>query len=44
MGLYAIADYHLSESVDKPMDIFGGAWENYTEKIKAGLQETMKRR
>ncbi len=42
MGLYAIADYHLSESVDKPMDIFGGAWENYTEKIKAGLQETMK--
>ena len=35
MALYAIADTHLSQSVPKPMDVFGGTWENYTEKIKA---------
>ena len=37
MGLYAIGDLHLSESTDKPMDIFGGRWNNYTEKIKEGF-------
>jgi hypothetical protein len=35
--LYAIGDLHLSFAADKPMDIFGGAWEGYTEKIKDGL-------
>lgn len=32
--LYAIADTHLSLSVDKPMDIFGPRWENHHEKLK----------
>ena len=41
MALYTIADLHLSEAVDKPMDIFGGAWENYTEKIKNNFQKTL---
>ena len=27
MSLFAIADLHLSLSVDKPMDIFGG-WDS----------------
>ena len=34
MALYAIADLHLSLSVDKSMTVFGGAWENYVEKIE----------
>ena len=37
MALYAIGDLHLSESVNKPMDIFGGAWDNYREKLLKGL-------
>lgn len=32
MSLYAIGDLHLSLSVNKPMDIFGG-WENYVERL-----------
>jgi len=34
MKIYAISDLHLCLSGDKPMDIFGTAWENYLEKIK----------
>ena len=36
--MYAIGDLHLSFSVDKSMDVFGGAWNNYTEKIKSGFE------
>lgn len=43
MKIYAISDLHLSNSCDKPMDIFGGNWEGYTEKIienwKAKVQD-----
>ncbi len=35
MKIFAISDLHLSNSCDKPMDIFGGNWEGYTEKIIA---------
>jgi predicted phosphohydrolase len=34
MSIYAIADLHLPFGVEKPMDIFGTKWENYTQKIK----------
>ena len=34
MSLYAMADLHLSLSADKPMDVFGAAWENYVCRIK----------
>ncbi|MBP1737366.1 MAG: serine/threonine protein phosphatase [Oscillospiraceae bacterium] len=37
MALYAIGDTHLSLTVKKPMDVFGGAWENYVEKLRAGF-------
>ena len=37
MSLYAIGDLHLSLAAEKPMDIFGGNWENYVEKIKYGF-------
>ena len=34
MALYTIADLHLSAGVQKPMDIFGGKWQGYMEKIQ----------
>lgn len=34
MSLYAMADLHLSLSVNKPMDIFGARWTEHVEKIK----------
>lgn len=41
MKIFAISDLHLSFMVEKPMDIFGGHWENYTEKIKDNWQKTI---
>ena len=37
MALYTIGDLHLSLAKDKPMDIFGGNWQNHTEKLKNGF-------
>ena len=37
MALYAIGDLHLSLGSDKPMDVFGGAWLDYVDKLKAGF-------
>ena len=37
MALYAIGDLHLSFGTDKPMDVFGGVWNNYVEKLREGL-------
>ena len=38
MALYAIGDLHLSNSTtEKPMDVFGGAWVGYMEKLRAGM-------
>lgn len=34
MALYTLADLHLSHGVQKPMDIFGGRWQGYMEKIE----------
>lgn len=34
MRIFAISDLHLGANVDKPMDIFGGAWDNYWDVIK----------
>lgn len=33
MALYTLADLHLATATDKPMDVFGGRWQGYTEKI-----------
>lgn len=33
MSVYTIADLHLSEGTEHPMDVFGSRWSNYTEKI-----------
>ena len=37
MALWAIGDLHLSVGADKPMDIFGGAWVGYMDKLREGL-------
>ncbi len=37
MALYAIGDLHLSLGCDKPMDVFGGRWVNYVEKLRDGF-------
>ena len=37
MALYAIGDLHLCLGAPKPMDIFGGAWVGYMNKLKEGL-------
>ena len=37
MSLFAIGDLHLCLGAPKPMDIFGGAWIGYMDKLKRGL-------
>lgn len=37
MALFAIGDLHLCLGVPKPMDIFGGAWMGYMDKLKEGM-------
>lgn len=37
MALYAIGDLHLSQSMDKPMDVFGDNWAGHAEKLKKGF-------
>lgn len=41
MSLYAISDLHLALGIDKPMDVFGGRWENYMEKLKYNWESTI---
>lgn len=37
MALYAIGDLHLCLGAPKPMDVFGGAWSGYMDKLKQGM-------
>ena len=37
MALYCIGDLHLSQSMAKPMDVFGSQWENHTQKLREGF-------
>ena len=39
MAVFVIGDLHLSLAVDKPMDAFGGVWNGYVEKLRAGWNE-----
>ena len=34
MALFVLSDTHLSFADDKPMDVFGKRWQNYTERLK----------
>ena len=35
MKIFAISDLHISTNTNKPMDVFGGNWVGYLEKIYA---------
>lgn len=37
MALYAIGDLHLCLGAPKPMDVFGGAWVGYMDKLRQGM-------
>lgn len=37
MALYAIGDLHLCLGAEKPMDVFGGNWVGYMQKLKEGI-------
>ena len=37
MAIYAIGDLHLCLGASKPMDIFGGAWLGYMDKLERGM-------
>lgn len=37
MALFAIGDPHLSFAADKPMDVFGPAWQNHAERLREGF-------
>lgn len=37
MSLYAIGDLHLSLTVNKPMDVFGPAWNDHVRRIREGF-------
>lgn len=41
MALFSISDLHLPLGVNKPMDVFGGAWENYIEKLQINWNRTV---
>ena len=34
MSLYAIGDFHLPFTVNKPMDVFDKRWKNHAVKIE----------
>ena len=39
LKIFAISDLHLSFGSNKPMEVFGGNWENYLEQIQADWAE-----
>ena len=39
MALYAMGDTHLSLGTDKPMDVFGGGWTGYVDKLREGFAQ-----
>ncbi len=42
MALYTLADTHLSKSVCKPMDVFGGKWVDYDKKLENSFEKLNK--
>lgn len=41
MSLFAIGDLHLSLGCEKPMDVFGGRWQDYVDKIREGFHNVV---
>ncbi len=41
MSVFAMSDLHLALSVDKPMDVFGGGWSDYMDRIRTNWNNTV---
>src|SRR5690606_13572844 len=41
LNIFAIGDLHLPGRQDKPMDVFGSAWENHPQKIREAWREVV---
>lgn len=41
MAIFVLADTHLSQNLDKEMDVFGKRWEGYTEKLVRGWRQSV---
>lgn len=41
MAVFTISDLHLSFGCEKPMDIFGNAWQNHPENLEANWRNTV---
>ncbi|NLP13088.1 MAG: serine/threonine protein phosphatase [Clostridium sp.] len=41
MAIFAISDLHLAYGIDKPMDVFGGRWINYMQRLKDNWSATV---
>ena len=41
MSVFAMSDLHLSLSADKPMDVFGGGWSDYMDRIRTNWNEVV---
>ena len=42
MALFVLGDTHLSEGCDKPMDVFGGAWQGYRDKLLVAMAAVLR--
>ena len=42
MALYALGDTHLSLGGNKSMDVFGGAWVGYVDKLREGFRSVVR--
>ena len=42
MALWAIGDFHLNFSTDKPMEIFDSVWKNHEKKIEKSFRKMVK--
>lgn len=43
MAIFAISDLHLSLNGEKPMDVFGNHWENYTQRMEEQWNRVVKK-
>jgi len=41
MAIFAIGDTHLSFGTDKPMDVFGGKWNEYVKKLRENWERVV---
>ncbi len=42
MAVFAMSDLHLPLGIDKPMEIFGGGWDHYVERISENWKSAVK--